>query len=212
MNFLKRQPTLFCPSCEHRLEPGLTSCDLCGFHLGKLDAMYGTEEVVMDQLTDASHRLRQAEQEAIWEVVDTFERQFPQYFPAFYIGDLQRDARLCEFAAWMLNRVRVDVKGDLRNGANAFLVVIDLAGRQATISPGYAAEPYIDEEDLWHILEEAKEPLAASRLVDALRLIVDGMGRALKRSHRTLSKTGSLRSSKKSSEADDAARDDQSAF
>ena len=180
---------MYCPSCENRLEPGVDRCDLCGFHLGKLDAIYGSDTVVMDQLTDTTYRLRSADKEALWEEIDAFEQQFPQFYPAFYVADLQRDTRLSEFAAWMLNRARIDVSGELRTGASAFLVVVDLLNRQATISPGYAAEAFVAEKDLLRILDEAKPALSSAQIAEALRVIVQGLRRSLKRNYRTLSKT-----------------------
>ncbi len=177
---------MFCPSCEHRIESGVERCDLCGFQMGVLDMRYGRKDVAMDQITDTTHFLRTRDKDALQEVIDEFETQFPQFFPAFYIGNLPEETRLTEFAIWMLNRARVSVLGEMRNSENLFLFIIDLTSQSMTLTPGYYAEQFVSENDVRELLKDAGPYVKNGDLLEALEKMVRDLRLTLKRNYRLL--------------------------
>ncbi len=179
---------MYCPSCDHRLEPGIDRCDLCGFHMGILQARFGRDEVAMEQITDTTHFLRTSDKDRLLDAIDDFERQFPQFYPAFYLAELPEGTKLTEFAAWMLNHARVSVLDELRNSENVFLFIIDLTSQSMTMNAGYRAEQYVSENDLRELLHDTSPYIAAGDLCEGLEKLLDDLRRVLRRNHRLLLK------------------------
>ena len=180
---------MYCPSCEHRLEPGVERCDLCGFHMSKLDAYYGNADVAMDQITDTTHFLRTRDMDRLLDLIDDFEKQFPQFFPAFYMAELAPETNLSEFATWLLNRARITMLGQMKNSANAYLFVIDLTSRSMTLTPGYFAEQFVSENDLRELLRDASPYIEAGDLGEGLEKLLNDLRMILRRNYRLLLKT-----------------------
>lgn len=174
---------MYCPSCGHRLESSVERCDRCGFHLGIVDLRYGAEEVVLDQVTDATHFLRGHDKERLSDAIDAFETQFPQFFPIFYVAELSAGTRLTEFAAWLLNRGRVPTVDGFRDNASAYLVVIDLTSRSMTVVAGYSAEPFVSENDLRELLSDVAPYIDAGDLATGLEKMLGGLRGVLRRNH-----------------------------
>lgn len=179
---------MFCPACEHRLGPSANACDLCGFHLGKLDAIFGASDFVMDQITDTSQLLRFADREQVMAEIARFERQFPQFFPAFYIGVPPKETQLRVFATWLLNRARVSVEDEMRNNENAFLFLIDPLVGSMTVCSGYFAEQFVEEREFRQILEAAALEFSQKYLGNGMIKILRGLSQALRRRHTALAK------------------------
>ena len=180
---------MYCPSCEHRLVAGQNRCDLCGFHLGKLDALYGSHAVAMDQITDTTHFLRTHDRDHLLDSMDAFEVQFPQLYPAIYIAELPADTKLPEFATWLINRARVSVLDELRQSENTYLFVIDLTSRSMTVTCGYFAEQFVSENDLRELLEDASPYIAAGDLREGLGKLIENLRLILRRNYRLLLKS-----------------------
>lgn len=180
---------MYCPSCDHRLDESLAQCDWCGFHLDWLDQRFGGQWGEMDQITDATHFLRSQEKERLLDAIDAFEVQFPQFFPAFYIAELPEGTKLPEFALWLLNRVKVTMLDEPRDSEQAFLFVIDLTSRAMTVVPGYRAEPFVSENDLRELLEDASPYIEAGDLRQGLEKMMADLRTILRRNHRLLIKS-----------------------
>ena len=180
---------MYCPSCEHRLVAGQERCDLCGFHLGKLDARYGNQAVAMDQITDTTHFLRTHDRDHLLDTMDAFEVQFPQLYPAIYIAELPTETKLPEFATWLINRARVEVLDELRPSQNTYLFVIDLTSRSMTVTCGYFAEQFVSENDLRELLEDASPYIAAGDLREGLGKLIENLRLILRRNYRLLLKS-----------------------
>lgn len=140
----------------------------------------------MDQITDSTHFLRTRDKELLMNAIDGFEAQFPQFFPAFYIAELPVGTKLSEFAVWLLNRVRVSLFDELRDGEEAFLFVVDLTSRSMTVVPGYRAEPYVSEADLRELLSDAAPYIRAGDLREGLEKLIADLRRILRKNHRLL--------------------------
>ena len=179
---------MYCPSCEHPLEGAVDRCQLCGFHMGLLDLRYGSDDVAMDQITDTTHFLRTHVKDRLLEAIDEFETQLPQFFPAFYLGELTPGTNLREFAAWLLNRGRVTVLGGLRDSSKVFLFVIDLTSQTMTVASGFWAEQFVSEDELGQLLRDAGPHLAAGDLGQGLEKLVNDLRMILRRNHRSLLK------------------------
>ena len=143
----------------------------------------------MDQITDTTHFLRIRDRDHLVDVIDAFETQFPQLFPAFYIVELVEGTKLTEFATWLLNRARITVLGEYRKSEQAFLFIIDLTSRSMTVTPGYFAEQYVSENDLRNLLLDAAPYIAAGDLREGLEKLIDDLRMILRKNHRLLLKS-----------------------
>ena len=56
---------------------------MCGFHMSTLDAHYGADDMMMDQITDTTELLTVADREELQVEIDEFEDQFPPVPPRF---------------------------------------------------------------------------------------------------------------------------------
>lgn len=157
--------------------------------MGQLDTRYGSEDVAMDQVTDTTHFLRSHDRERLQGVIDGFENQFPQLFPAFYLAELPAGTQLTEFVAWLLNRAKVPGVDSFRDNEYVYLFVIDLTSRAMTVAPGYFAEQFVSENDLRELLSDAGPYIEAGDLCAGLEKMVNDLRMILRRNHRLILKS-----------------------
>lgn len=117
-----------------------------------VDLLFGAEDVRVAALSDAAGALRAKERKELRLLMNEFERRFPQLFFAVYIGAFEEVSHLRQFGFWLLNRgAFVDVEVS-RPNACGILLAIDVSGKAAGITYGYALHPFLDEDDTFAAL------------------------------------------------------------
>lgn len=141
-----------CPRCVQRIHRSAAGCPHCGFDMKDVDELFGEEDVRVAAFSDAAGALRAKERKEVRLLMNEFERRFPQLFFSVYIGAFEEVSHLRQFGFWLLNRgAFVDVEVS-RPNACGILLAIDVSGKAAGVTYGYALHPFLDEDDTFAAL------------------------------------------------------------
>lgn len=121
-----------------------------------MDESFGSDEVLLDRVTDAAGALSHGDMERVTSVLNVFQQRFPQLFVAVYCGALPPQTSLRQFGFWLLNRAAICDLEATRPNENGALLVIDTHGRSAALVPGYFLECYIHGQDAVKVLQAAQ--------------------------------------------------------
>jgi hypothetical protein len=139
----------------------LAACPHCGFHLGYIDGVFGSEPVFLDRMTDATRCLGLRERGLVERELDRFEAAFPQLFAAVYVGYLPATTNVREFGFWLLNRAALPAVDLSKPNHHGILLVIDQSSRTASLTAGYFVEPFLEDCDLLQALRAGHPMLVA---------------------------------------------------
>jgi uncharacterized membrane protein YgcG len=173
-----------CPSCELKLPERAGHCAACGFSIDRLTANYGAAPVVLHRMMDVAGVMRRRERLLIEDRMDGFERRFPQLFFAVYVGTLPPLADVREFGFWLLNRAAVSSVDFTRPNDKGLLLVIDVAGRRASLSAGYFLEPYLSDGAMAGALKKGASMWEEGRYGEGVELVMASVERQLRRAGR----------------------------
>ncbi|MGJ8724564.1 MAG: hypothetical protein ACSHYB_08405 [Roseibacillus sp.] len=141
-----------CPRCVQRIHRSAAGCPHCGFDMKDVDLLFGGDDVRLAALSDAAGVLRAKERKEMRLMMNEFERRFPQLFFSIYIGAFEEVSHLRQFGFWLLNRgAFVDVEMSRPNECGV-LLSIDVSGKAAGLTYGYALHPFLDEDDTFAAL------------------------------------------------------------
>ena len=144
-----------CPRCVQRIHRSASSCPHCGFDMRDVDALFGDEDVRVAALSDAAGALRARERKALRLKMNEFESRFPQLFFVVYVGAFEEVSHLRQFGFWLLNRgAFVDVEVS-RPNACGIRLTLDVAGKAAGLTYGYAVQPFFEDDDTFCALSAA---------------------------------------------------------
>lgn len=169
---LKLNISMKCPRCVQRMHRSATACPHCGCSMGDLDMLFGSEDVILKKFTDAAGVLRMKERESIRAVMEKFEKRFPQLFFSIYVAAFDEIPNLRQFGFWLLNRAAYSDVGVERPNENGILLVLDVSGKAAAISFGYAVMPYLDEDNTFDALSVAHPFLIQGEYLKAFKTII----------------------------------------
>ena len=139
------------------MAPGGDCCPHCGYSLAATDEVFGSDDVLIERVTDAAGVLSEGDIERIELAMLQFEERFPQLFAAVYCGALPQQTSLRQFGFWLLNRAAVCEVEVTRANDHGAMFVIDTHGRSAALVLGYFLECYLDERDARAILEAGRQ-------------------------------------------------------
>ncbi|NIP95094.1 MAG: hypothetical protein GWO24_17255, partial [Akkermansiaceae bacterium] len=154
-------------------------CPHCGFEIGEVDRIFGSQEVRVTSLTDAAGALRSKEREAARRILQEFQRKFPQLFLAVYFGSFKELPSLRQFGFWLLNRGAFEDVEVSRPNECGILLSVDVAGKSAGITFGYALQPFLDDEVTFRALSAAHPFFLQGQWLRATEMVVRRLRRAL---------------------------------
>jgi len=140
--------------------------------MGHADEVFGYEEIRVRKFTDAAGVFRMKEQEPMRLVMEQFEAKFPQLFVSVYLGAFEDLTSLRQFGFWMLNRADYEDVELERPNENGILIVVDVNGKSASITYGYALNPYLDEDSTFVALSAGHPLFLQSDYLGALRAVI----------------------------------------
>jgi uncharacterized membrane protein YgcG len=149
-----------------------------------LIAVLGHDLVRLDRLTDAAHCLRLREAQQIVEMLDDFERQFPQVFVAIYLGVLPQSLSLKELSFWLLNQAAFNTKRSHCLNEYAVALLVDPVAKNVGLNLGYALEECLPVGFLERTLRAMRTPLWHGEYVTAVRLILKRISSRLRKTAR----------------------------
>lgn len=112
-------------------------------------------------------------------VLERFEARFPQLFVAVYLGAFEDLNNLRQFGFWMLNRAAYEDVDLDRPNENGILIVVDVNGKSAAITYGYALMPYLDEDSTFAALSAGHPLFLQSNYLAALTAVVRKLEKTL---------------------------------
>jgi len=152
--------------------------------MGDVDELFGDEDVKLQKLTDSAGVLRMKERAALRKLMEGFERRFPQLFFSVYIAAFDELPSLRQFGFWLLNRAAFSDVELARPNENGILLVVDVNGKAAAITFGYALMPYLNEDNTFDSLSAAHPFLLQGEYLKAFKTIISKTEGAMKKGWR----------------------------
>ncbi len=143
------------------------------------DEVFGHGDVRVRKFADVAGVLRMKEREPMRRVLERFEARFPQLFVAVYLGAFEDLNNLRQFGFWMLNRAAYEDVDLDRPNENGILIVVDVNGKSAAITYGYALMPYLDEDSTFAALSAGHPLFLQSNYLAALTAVVRKLEKTL---------------------------------
>lgn len=173
-----------CPRCVQRVHRAAVQCPHCGFSVHDADRAFGAQEVRLQCLTDAAGVLRRRERETARRLLEEFQHKFPQLFFAVYFGTFRELPSLRQFGFWLLNRGAFEDVEVSRPNEAGVLLSVDVGGKSAGISFGYALQPYLDDDITFRALSAAHPYFLQEQYLKAMEVVVERLGKTLRRQAR----------------------------
>jgi uncharacterized membrane protein YgcG len=143
------------------------------------DEVFGSGDVRVRKFADVAGVFRMKEREPMRRVLERFEARFPQLFVAVYLGAFEDLNNLRQFGFWMLNRAAYEDVDLDRPNSNGILIVVDVNAKSASITYGYALNPYLDENSTFAALSAGHPMFLQADYLSALTAVVRKLERIL---------------------------------
>lgn len=169
-----------CPRCVLRIHRTAEQCPHCGFSLAVAMRDFGAEPPELRLGSDPAGLLRLQEKKLLDAAIERFGKKFPQYFFAVYCGAFREQEDLRCFGFWALNRA---VWQDLPEGKRSdggIMLVLDAERKLASITFGYALDPYLTEEDTFACLEQGHPEWLERRYLQGICDVIEATGEVLR--------------------------------
>lgn len=131
-------------------------------------AMFPGEPPPLLSVLDAPGILNESDLRKIDGEVNGLSRRFPQFHWKICIVNLPPEKPLPVFGLWLLNACPLQGSETPVSRAWTVLLLINAATGQAAAIPGYAAEPYVSDEEWKTILATMHGPWQAGKPADAI--------------------------------------------
>lgn len=160
--------------------------------MAEVDALFGDEDVILKKFSDAAGVLRRKERDEMRKMLERFEKKFPQLFFSIYVGAFDEVPSLRQFGFWLLNRAAYSDVEVSRPNENGILLTLDVNGKTAAMTFGYAVMPYLDEDSTFDALSAAHPFLLQGEYLRAFRAILGKTEQTLKKGWRKARKDPEL--------------------
>jgi hypothetical protein len=120
-----------------------------------VDRVFGHDDVRLRTLTDAAGVLRRKERIVLRERLHQFQENFPQLFFGIYFGSFRETPSLRQFGFWLLNRGAFEDVDVSRPNEGGILLSVDVGGKSAGLTSGYALAPFLSEDATFGALSVA---------------------------------------------------------
>lgn len=168
-----------CPRCVQRVHRSARQCPHCGFEIGDVDRIFGEQDVRLKCLTDAAGVLKKKERLAARRALERFQRKFPQLFFAVYFGSFKELPSLRQFGFWLLNRGAFEDVDVSRPNEAGILLSVDVSGKSAGITFGYALQPFLDDEGTFRALSAAHPFFLQGQWLQATEMVIRRISKTL---------------------------------
>ena len=168
-----------CPRCVQRVHKMARECPHCAFSIVDVDRVFGEDDVRLRTLTDAAGVLRRKERVALRRRLHQFPKNFPQLFFGVYFGSFEETPSLRQFGFWLLNRGAFEDVDVSRPNEGGILLSVDVGGKCAGITTGYALAPFLTEDAIFSSLAVAHPQFLEGQWLRAVEIIIGRMTRLL---------------------------------
>ncbi len=157
-----------CPACGGTVKPDVNWCPTCGFTGADSTVLFPDPPPPLLPILDAAGLLRDGDLRKIQLERDSLRRRFPQFHWRICTVSLPDGTGLPVFGFWLLNACPLHESETAEDRAATFLLLVDAASGQAAVIPGYAAEPYLSDDDWKIVLTAMTAPWQAGNPAEAI--------------------------------------------
>lgn len=166
---------MVCPGCAATLTVPVDECARCGFSGHTAVANFPYAAPALDRCIDPKHHLTDGTLLKIAESSGDLEERFPQVRISTCLIDLVPEANLREFGFWLMNASSIRDQSEAENRPWTILLVIDDANGRASVTSGYAIEPFLEEGDLESLLRSESRHFIAKDYGSVILRFIDGV-------------------------------------
>jgi len=149
-----------------------------------VDRIFGEDDVRLGALTDAAGVLRKKERVALLRMLRNFETRFPQLFFGIYFGTFRELPSLRQFGFWLLNRGAFEDVDVSRPNEAGILLSVDVGGKAAGITYGYALQPFLGDEATFKAVSAAHPYFLQGQWMKASEVVIRKISKTLGRQAR----------------------------
>ncbi|MEO5917759.1 MAG: TPM domain-containing protein [Luteolibacter sp.] len=173
-----------CPACAGPLKPDAQWCPACNFTGGDSMVIFPDPPPPLLPILDAAGIFKDRDLRKIESARDAVSRRFPQFQWRICSVGLPRETRLSLFGFWLLNACPFHENETLEERAWTILLLVNADTGQAAVIPGYAAEPFLSDDEWKTILATMAESWRAGKPADAIVRFFNGSREQLNRAWR----------------------------
>lgn len=170
---------LTCPSCHGILVEAAVECPRCGYDGRAAVARFPFEAPLLERWIDPRGFVGEREQRKVNKALDRLTERFPQVRVCFCLVELARETDLREFGFWMLNASPVPDAEEAKRRPWTVLLLLDEANVRASVTAGYAVEPFLSDEDLVAVLFRSRRAFLGRDFETGLVGFVEGLSKVL---------------------------------
>ncbi len=168
-----------CPGCHVTLTEAATECARCGYSGSHTVARFPYEAPAMGRFIDPQGHFSEDDRMRIGKSLAELAKKFPQPRICFSVVDLDEETDLREFGFWMMNASPVPDQNEAEWRPWTILLVIDDINGRASVTPGYAIEPFLDDEAWADLIRKEQMHFFGRDYVNAALNFIQGAGMIL---------------------------------
>ncbi len=190
-----------CPGCHLSLAEPVDQCPRCHY-TGEISMRkFPFPAPAMNRFIDPQDHFSESDRARLSKALNDLLKKFPQVRICFCIINLPEGVDLREFGFWMMNVSPVDTPEEAEVRPWTILIVIDDINGNVSVTPGYAIEPFLEDQAWSALIRNEKQYFFARDYVVAGLKMIEGAEVILQegalRTERALSVRGSERKSRR---------------
>ncbi|MEJ6579377.1 MAG: TPM domain-containing protein [Akkermansiaceae bacterium] len=174
------ESAMACPGCHGILTEAANACPGCGYSGHEAVARFPFAAPPIERFIDPVGYLSEEARRKIDKSLAALKKRFPQVCLSICIIDLVAETDPREFGFWMFNASKVRDELEAASRPWTILLIIDDQNARASITPGYAIEPFLDEEGWESLLRMERKHFFAKDYETGVLRFIEGAAQILK--------------------------------
>jgi len=164
-----------CPYCRTPLRETSTECPSCRLTFGRAKALLGPVPRLTAGICDSTRLLGGMGTRRVRNALDRLKRRFPQLKPQIILREFPGEHPFELQVFWLFNAGNF-VSEDEKGSANrAVLLAIDPPNNRAAVMVGYGLEPFVGDEALKHLLDQADPAWKSGHYAEGILTVLRGL-------------------------------------
>ncbi len=159
------------------------SCPACGYTAETALRNFPFEAEHLERFVDPQGRINAKTRREANRALNELRREFPQVRPYIFVARLPPNIDVREFGFWLFNRSAPANKKEKAERPWGLLFVFDRTSRSASLTAGYAIEPFLGHDELKSALTAARDPFVSGHYGKGIAAMVRELKGFLRTSH-----------------------------
>ncbi len=168
-----------CPGCHSVQAKPADACPHCSYSAHVCAKRFPFTAPLLEPVMDAGSHLSPAARTSVAGEIARLEKTFPQLHFHVCLTELPEGMDVREFGFWLFNASVPATQEAHEQRPWSVLLVIDQAGRAASLTIGYALDPLLDDTVLERILAAGEEALQNDLAAAGIITILSALRREL---------------------------------